>query len=243
MFTWKNLFSKENLLEGEKYSTCSIKNLSFKNNFLTAIIFSEGKHYLQIDARSNKISCSCSYFQNTGKACKHMVPFLYLCEQKHIKTQLLNVIDLANISLDTPILPSSLTKKSSNLSMVNSTEKSVNNIIKKSINQESNDYGIMRSSEAYDSWQKQLDRESAMKKKHLPRWILKKLREDNDIVNQLVENEKELPQRELSEIEKNNIELKENGWYYVDEDPLECTEFVDKDGNVILVPDGFHLGQ
>ena len=94
--------------------------------------------------------------------------------------------------------------------------------------------------EAEEKIQEQLDKETARRRRFLPKHIQEKLAEYDELIRLLEEAEKEPMERTSTPHEKRLRRLQETGWYYEDYDELEGTVYVDKYGNEYFVPNGYH---
>lgn len=95
--------------------------------------------------------------------------------------------------------------------------------------------------EAEEKRQERLDKETARKRRFLPKHIQQKLAEHDELIRLLEEAEREPSESILLPHEKRMRRLEETGWYYEDYDELGGTIFVDEYGNEYFVPEGYHL--
>lgn len=96
--------------------------------------------------------------------------------------------------------------------------------------------------EAEEKRQRQIDREVARKRRFLPKHIKKQLAEHDELIRLMEEAEREPQLRKPSKYEEGLRRMEETGWYYEDTDRLDGVFYVDKYGNEVFVPDGFHPG-
>lgn len=94
--------------------------------------------------------------------------------------------------------------------------------------------------EAEEKRQEKLDKETARKRRFLPKHIKEKLAELDELIRMMEDAERVPIERCPLPYEQRMRRLQETGWYYEDYDELDGTIFVDKYGNEYFVPNGFH---